>query len=93
MELKSIIEAILFNAQKPLSPKDLRDVFSQTADNSEDLLAKSFKKIKDEEIIALLDELAKEHEAAARTFRLVVAGALAVRQPARICAVDQDAGG
>ncbi|NBV20861.1 MAG: SMC-Scp complex subunit ScpB [Proteobacteria bacterium] len=76
MELKSIIEAILFNAQKPLSPKDLRDVFSQTADNSEDLLAKSFKKIKDEEIIALLDELAKEHDAAARTFRLVcVAGA------------------
>ena len=76
MELKSIIEAILFNAQKPLSPKELRDVFSQTADNSEEPLAKSFKKVKDEELVALLEELAKEHEAAARTYRLVcVAGA------------------
>ncbi|MEY4199072.1 MAG: SMC-Scp complex subunit ScpB [Verrucomicrobiota bacterium] len=76
MELKAIIEAILFNSQKPLSPKELRDVFSQTADNSEEPLAKSFKKTKDEEIIALLEELAKDHEAAARTFRLVcVAGA------------------
>ncbi|PAW75270.1 MAG: SMC-Scp complex subunit ScpB [Pedosphaera sp. Tous-C6FEB] len=76
MELKSIIEAILFNAQKPLSTKDLRDVFSQTADASEDPLAKSFKKVKDEELVALLEELAKEHEAGARTFRLVcVAGA------------------
>jgi segregation and condensation protein B len=76
MELKAIIEAILFNSQKPLSPKELRDVLSQTADNSEEPLAKSFKKTKDEEIIALLEELAKDHEAAARTFRLVcVAGA------------------
>jgi segregation and condensation protein B len=76
MELKPIIEAILFNAQKPLSTKDLRDVFSQTADASEDPLAKSFKKVKDEELVALLEELAKEHETAARTFRLVcVAGA------------------
>ena len=54
MELKSIIEAILFNAQKPLSPKELRDVFSQTADASEEPLAKSFKKVKDEELVALL---------------------------------------
>lgn len=76
MELKAIIEAVLFNAQKPLSPKELRDVFSQTADTSEEPLAKSFKKVKDEELVALLEELAKEHEAAARTFRLVcVAGA------------------
>jgi segregation and condensation protein B len=76
MELKAIIEAILFNAQKPLSPKELRDVFSQTADASEEPLAKSFKKVKDEDLIALLEELAKEQEAAARTFRLVcVAGA------------------
>ncbi|NBR84061.1 MAG: SMC-Scp complex subunit ScpB [Verrucomicrobia bacterium] len=76
MELKTILEAILFNAQKPLSPKELRDVFSQTADNCEEELAKSFKKVKDEELIAVLEALAQEHEAAARTFRLVcVAGA------------------
>ncbi|MEQ2009054.1 MAG: SMC-Scp complex subunit ScpB [Limisphaerales bacterium] len=76
MELKTIIEAVLFNSQKPLSPKELRDVLAQTAENSEEPLAKSFKKTKDEELITVLEALAQEHEAAARTFRLVcVAGA------------------
>lgn len=76
MELKAIIEAVLFNSQKPLSPKELRDVLAQTAENSEEPLAKSFKKTKDEELIAVLEALAQEHAAAARTFRLVcVAGA------------------
>lgn len=76
MELKTIIEAVLFNSQKPLSSKELRDVLAQTAENSEEPLAKSFKKVKDEELITVLEALAQEHEAAARTFRLVcVAGA------------------
>lgn len=76
MELKTIIEAVLFNSQKPLSPKELRDVLAQTAENSEEPLAKSFKKVKDEELIAVLEALGQEHETAARTFRLVcVAGA------------------
>ncbi len=76
MELKTIIEAVLFNSQKPLSPKELRDVLSQTAENSEEPLAKSFRKTKDEELIAVLEALAQEHATAARTFRLVcVAGA------------------
>ncbi len=76
MELKAIIEAVLFNSQKPLSPKELRDVLSQTADNSEEPFAKNFKKTKDEELITVLEALAQEHATAARTFRLVcVAGA------------------
>ena len=76
MELKAIIEAVLFNSQKPLSPKELRDVLSQTADNSEEPFAKHFKKTKDEELITVLETLAQEHSTAARTFRLVcVAGA------------------
>ena len=76
MELKTIIEAVLFNSQKPLSSKELRDVLSQTAENSEEPLAKSFRKTKDEELITVLETLAQEHATAARTFRLVcVAGA------------------
>ena len=83
MELKAIIEAVLFNSQKPLSPKELRDVLSQTADNSEEPFAKHFKKTKDEELITVLETLAQEHTTAARSFRLVcVAGALQfVSQP------------
>ncbi len=76
MELKSILEAILFSSQKPLSSKDLRDLFSATAEASEDPTAKSLKKVKDADLIAALEELAREHETAARSYRLAcVAGA------------------
>ena len=32
MELKSILEVLLFTSQKPLSPNELRDVLSRAAD-------------------------------------------------------------
>ncbi len=73
MELKSILEAILFSAQKPMSPKELRDILSAAAEHGED--AKPFKKTKDEAVVAALEELQKDHEAAARSYRLAcVAG-------------------
>jgi segregation and condensation protein B len=71
MELKSILEAILFSAQKPMSPKELRDILSQTANQENaDEMARSLKKTKDEELIPALEELQKEHEAAQRSYRL-----------------------
>jgi len=77
MELKFILESLLFSAQKPMSVKELRDIFAAAAlaeDASE--TAKSLKKIKDEDMTAALEELAREHEAAARSYRLAcVAGA------------------
>jgi segregation and condensation protein B len=76
MELKHILEAILFSSQKPLSSKELRDLFAATADASEDATAKSLKKVKDADVVTALEQLAAEHEAAARSYRLVcVAGA------------------
>jgi segregation and condensation protein B len=76
MELKHILEAILFSSQKPLSSKELRDLFAATAEASDDPVAKSFKKLKDADTVTALEELAKEHEAAARSYRLVcIAGA------------------
>lgn len=83
MELKHILEAILFAAQKPLSLKDIRDIFATTAANSEDEGVRAFKKVKDEELEELLKALEQEHEQAARTYRLrCVAGAwLFVSQP------------
>lgn len=76
MELKFILESLLFSAQKPLSPSELRDIFaSAAAEESADATVKGLKKVKETEIIAALEELAKEHEAAARSYRLVcVAG-------------------
>lgn len=75
MELKHILESILFSAQNPLSPKELRDVLAGAAENSEDAFVKGLKKTSFEAITAALEELAREHEQAARTYRLVcVAG-------------------
>jgi segregation and condensation protein B len=77
MELKSILEAILFSAQKPLSLKELREVFAGAVEHAEgDETARGLKKVKEEQLEAALEELSREHEAAARSYRLVcVAGA------------------
>jgi segregation and condensation protein B len=69
MELKFILESILFNAQQPLSNKALRDLLSTAAEEFEE--ARAFKKVPAEEVDAALAELEKEHAAAGRSFRLV----------------------
>lgn len=76
MELKLILEAILFSAQKPLSIKEIRDVFAVAPDHAEgDEFVRGLKKVKEEELTTTLEQLAKEHDEAKRSFRLVcVAG-------------------
>ena len=77
MELKFILESLLFSAQKPTGVKELRELLASAAmmEDAADA-AKPFKKIKDDDVTAALEELAREHEAAARSYRLVcVAGA------------------
>ncbi|HVM49485.1 MAG TPA: SMC-Scp complex subunit ScpB [Candidatus Acidoferrum sp.] len=76
MELKLILEAILFSAQKPLSLKELRDVFAAAVEHAEgNETVRGLKRVKEEELTAALEELAREHEAAQRSFRLAcVAG-------------------
>src|SRR5437016_4707245 len=77
MDLKTILEAILFSAQKPLSLKELRDVFATAVEHAEgNETARSLKKVKPEQLTAALEELTKEHETANRSYRLAcVAGA------------------
>ena len=77
MELKFILESLLFSAQKPMSVKELRDVLASAATAEDaDEAAKPFKKTKDDDLTAVLEELAREHETAARSYRLAcVAGA------------------
>ena len=76
MELKPILEAVLFSAQKALSLKEIREVFAGAPEHAEgDESARRFKKIKEEELTAALEELAREHEQGGRSFRLAcVAG-------------------
>lgn len=76
MELKFILESLLFSAQKPMSVRELREVLvnAATAEDAAEA-AKPFKKVKEDDLTAALEELAREHEAAARSYRLAcVAG-------------------
>src|SRR5271169_7230780 len=76
MELKLILEAILFSAQKPLSLKELRDVFAAAVEHAEgDETVRALKKVKESELTTALEALASDHEAAQRSYRLAcVAG-------------------
>jgi len=75
MELKPILEAVLFSAQKPLSPAELRDVLARAAEQSDDPAAGAFKKVRMDDLNKALETLAAEHDAARRSYRLVcVAG-------------------
>jgi len=76
MDLKFILESILFSAQQPLTPKELRDLLVSAAEHDESGSARAFKKTPPTNIDAALEELARDHESAERSYRLVcVAGA------------------
>src|SRR6185436_10662281 len=76
MELKSILEAVLFSSQKPLSTRELRELLATTAEHSDEPVTKPFKKTKEADLDVALEALAKENEALGRSYRLVcVAGA------------------
>jgi len=76
MELKFILEAILFSAQKPLSLKELRDVFAAAVQHAEgDETVRVLKKVKESELTAALEQLARDQAEAKRSYRLAcVAG-------------------
>lgn len=76
MELKFILESLLFSAQKPMSARELRDLLSTAADVEDaEAAVKALKKKKEDDITAALDALAGDHEAAGRSYRLTcVAG-------------------
>src|SRR4051812_9430389 len=76
MELKFILEALLFSAQKPLSTKEIREVLAAAPAYAEgDETVRGLKKTKEPELLAALEQLSADHNQAARSFRLVcVAG-------------------
>jgi len=76
MELKFILESILFSAQKPLSVKEIRDVLATAAEADDaDATVKGLKKTKEDDVVTALEQLTKDHEEAKRSYRLAcVAG-------------------
>jgi segregation and condensation protein B len=75
MELKDILEAILFSSQKPLSTKELQDILKHAGEAGEGG-AKEFAGAKAAALTAALETLAGEVDSLGRGYRLVcVAGA------------------
>jgi segregation and condensation protein B len=77
MELKFILESLLFSAQKPLSVAELRDVLAAAVEHAEgDETVRAFRKVKEADLMSALEKLSQDHEAAGRSYRLAcVAGA------------------
>ncbi len=77
MDLKLILESLLFTSQKPLSPAELRDVLSRAAaEEGAPEPVRALQRLDPGRILEVLRELAGEHESAGRSYRLVcVAGA------------------
>lgn len=75
MDLKFVIESLLFTSQKPLSLREIREILTTSAEKGEEEAVKAFKKIKEPEIENALTELEKDHAAGARSYYLAcVAG-------------------
>jgi segregation and condensation protein B len=76
MELKAILESILFSAEKPVSSRQLRELFAAAAEQSDDETARAYRKVKEEDLTVALEELEKDFAQANRSFQLAcVAGA------------------
>jgi segregation and condensation protein B len=76
MELKFVIESLLFTSQKPLSVREIREILTVAAEKGEEEAVKAFKKVKDAEIENVLTELEKDHAETGRSYYLAcVAGA------------------
>ena len=71
MELKTVLEALLFASQKPLTPAELRDLLISAAAESEDQGARAFRKVSIGDIELALQTLVSEIESLDRTYRLV----------------------
>src|SRR5687767_4836318 len=75
MELKSILEALLFSAQRPLPARDLHESLARAAEQIAEMAA-AVKKSTEAEVQAALEELAADYATGRHSYELTcVAGA------------------
>lgn len=75
LELKSVVEALLFSAEHPLTIKEIRSVLAEATDEKEPALAEAFRNVREAQIAAVLEELKAELDLQPRSFQVVeVAG-------------------
>ncbi len=76
MELKSLIEAILFAAQKPLPLKEIKAILARPDESGNSEITRAFKKAKESEISEAIERLKVDYTQQGRSFQIQeVAGA------------------
>jgi len=62
LELKRIIEAMLFAAERPLTTREMRSIFAEATDEEQPGVAEAFRNVREAQIVAVLEELKIELE-------------------------------
>ncbi|MCD8534849.1 MAG: SMC-Scp complex subunit ScpB [Verrucomicrobia bacterium] len=70
MELRSIIESLLFASPRGLTPADIREIFRVTAENSDEEWIKKLSTTRERSIETELKELAADYAGLGRTYQL-----------------------
>ena len=55
VELKNIVESLLFAAERPLSVKDIRTIFAEAMDEENPAVTESFRNAREAQIAAALE--------------------------------------
>ncbi|MBI4025936.1 MAG: SMC-Scp complex subunit ScpB [Verrucomicrobia bacterium] len=70
MELKSLVEAILFAAQKPLSLREIRNLLARPESSEDSEWLRAFRKTREAEISAAIQELKVDYTQQGRSFQI-----------------------
>lgn len=71
IELKRVMEALLFSAERPLSTKELRQICAEASDDENPGVTEGFHNVREAAIDAALEELKVEYDTQSRSFQLV----------------------
>ena len=71
LELKKIVEALMFSAERPLSPQEIRTIFAEATDEEHPGMTEPVRNCREAQIVAALDELKAEYDLQQRSFQLV----------------------
>jgi segregation and condensation protein B len=71
LELKRIVEALLFAAERPLSTKEIRVIIAEATDEENPGATEGFRNVREAQIAGTLEELKVELDTQRRSFQLV----------------------
>lgn len=71
LELKKIIEAMLFAAERPLTTKEMRGIFAEATDEEQPGVAEAFRNVREAQLAGTLEELKIDYDTQQHSFQLV----------------------